>query len=239
MIGGLVVTDRLALLIASLGLAVALGGAGACGDGDASGNDAAPPDAAARGLVLSVAFSSNDAGTTAQLPADLGTVTVESAVLWIGDLRFVGDGDDGGRTERRDLPLDLGQPFALALPDAPPGLYSRLRIVFDAPGDRTLVPAAFEGHRLAFQIRGHLRSGAAFVVRDEHDLALDLRAGDGRELAPGQTLGASLAIDLPSWFAGVELGDAKTGTVVIDASTASDRLERFRANFVRAARLVF
>lgn len=164
------------------------------------GNEEGPPPApGAVGAWVEISLQAG--GQLVRLPATVAGVTVETASFQVRELRLVADhGSDDDRLRIRDQVLDLGQGTAVfRLPEAPPGLYSRLRMRIDRAEEEE------ESQAATVVIAGKTSDGAAFALRENEGVELDLRAGDGVELIPGMALTAGVRLNLDGWFSGVSL----------------------------------
>lgn len=169
-------------------------------------------------------------GQPTRLPASVGGIVVESASFWVREMRLVADHgseDDRLRIRGRDLDLRAGA-VIFGLSQAPPGLYSRLRIDLEAPDDDD----EDKGERRAsLLVTGKTADGAPFSMRENDGLELDLRAGDGVELIPGMELTASVHLALDRWFNGITL------TAGSGADREEENAKRLRQNIAEAAAL--
>lgn len=175
-------------------------------------------------------------GASASLPVMTAGLTVESAVFWVGDIWLVGErGLHPAELEITGAALDLASagPTSFQFVDLRPGLYSNLHVDFD-PIEGVDMLGIFGGERLAFQVTGRTPGGDSFVIRDTRVLELDVRAGDGVEVRPGEALEVLLRLDIDKWLSGIVLPDSKP-IVVDERNTAM--LDMFRSNLVRSATL--
>ena len=174
-------------------------------------------------------------GQPARLPVSVSGIVVERASFFVRDMRLVADhgrDDDQLRVSERLVELQDGG-WRVHLPDAPPGLYSRLRARIERPdhdddrgddrGDRS--------RRASFSITGRTPEGTPFALTGEDDFELDLRAGDGAELAPGMSLTATVLLDVGQWWTGVQPSAATGG------DKAEELLERLAKNIAKSATL--
>ncbi len=173
-------------------------------------------------------------GQPANLPTSSGGVVVETAWFWADAVALVGDrARVDGDIVIKERALNLGVRMRSAFSDVPPGLYSRSAIDLEPP-DEDAPPVAPE-FRATYRITGRTADGLPFTIRDRAEIKLDLRAGDGVELRPGQTLGVEVRFDLGAWWSGMDLGALAAGNpLVIDSGPA---LVRFRENLLRSASL--
>src|SRR5688572_3655677 len=118
-------------------------------------------------------------GQPTRLPASVGGIVVETASFWVNEMRLVADhGSSDDRLRIRDRELDLRNgPAIFAMPQAPPGLYSRLRIDLEGSDDDDDDDEDDkEGRRMSLLITGKTAEGAPFSLRVSDGFELDLRA---------------------------------------------------------------
>lgn len=195
------------------------GGVGGGAGGGGGGGEASP------GIHLRIAIRGAD-GSPGKLPFTLegGETIVDQAVFWADKLRVVGDGGaDDYRTRIEEKVVNLATPMDFAMPDAPPGLYSRVSLAIDADEDAP-PPLSSE---VAYLVGGTAPGGGRFSVRDKEDLRIDVRALVPGDLRPGGHLDVELLLDPDDWFEGIDLR----------AGLKDPDLARFRFNLNKSASL--
>jgi hypothetical protein len=158
---------------------------------------------AAGGLTMHVAL--------ATAPTD-GDVAIASASLHFGELVAVSDRSAGDpRAAMSEIALELGDARDLALPSAPPGIYSAVDTRLGTSAVAGLdVQGVWNGVRLHATLRG-----APF------DVACATTAG----LEPGRRVELTLRADPAGWFDGVDLASTSSdedddGIVITDEDNA-------------------
>jgi hypothetical protein len=185
-----------------------------------------------------VTFAILSSRESVSLPAKLGGVVVDSAVLSVHEMYVV---SDTGRLGVEGKTVDLGVAagvVTMTLPAASAGLFSRVSIGFEPADDGATIPPALQGQRLSARVAGHLESGAPFVIRDAAEFRIDLLAPTPLDLKPGAVLRVRIAFDIAGWFAGISFPLGQT-PVDVDSGHSADILARFRANLVQSASLAF
>jgi len=194
------------LLVASaLALTAVLGGCG--------GSAMTPP---AGGLTLHVALATAPTGSD---------VAIASVALHLSSLRAVSDRSAvDARAAASDVDLMLGDDVDVALPSAPPGLYSAV--------DAQLGSAADSG--LELQAVWHTARVHASITT----ASFDASCAGPVTLDPGHRARLDVQIDPASWFNGLDLGAAVTDPddqgIVISADDNAPMAEALLAN-VRAS----
>jgi hypothetical protein len=205
--------------------------AASCGDGPAMMGVMPPPGHA----TATIAIALTAGGQPAILPARTGDLIIDTAVFAVDTITLIGDRDGGEDSLRvRGQTLEFkGGAMIFELPDAPPALYSGLSLELHAPDG--------DGHggdsdrAQAFSVAGKTAAGVPFVVADRHEVKVELRAGDGMELAPGKPLLALVRFDLDRWFKDVIVSpDGDHGGDSHDAAAG-----QFAQNLAASASLVF
>ena len=147
---------------------------------------ATTPPPAAGGLTMHLALS------TAPTDSD---VAIASVTLHLDQLRAVSDRTaSDARAAASDLELALGDETDVALPSAPPGLYSAV--------DALVGSSANTG--LDVQAVWHAARVHATLVSPP----FDIRCATPVQLDPGHAARMTVQIDPSNWFAGVDLGSA-------------------------------
>jgi hypothetical protein len=172
-------------------------------------------------------------GQPTRLPAATGGIVVEGASFWLRELRLVADhGREDDRLRIRERALDLREGTAVfRLPEAPPGLYSRVRVRFERSGGGDDDDDDDRGVD-ALRVTGRGPDGVAFSVSVRDSIELDLRAGDGVDLVPGMGLTARVQVDLDEWWKGIQVPISDRG------DRGEETSERLRENIARGASLV-
>ncbi len=142
----------------------------------------------ASGLTLHVALATAPTGSD---------VAIASVALHLSALRAVSDRSAvDARAAAADVDLMLGDSVDVALPSAPPGLYSAVDALLGSSADNGLdLQAVWHMARIHATI-----TTAAFDVGCAAPVSLD----------PGHRARLDVAIDPASWFDGLDLGGATT-----------------------------
>jgi hypothetical protein len=170
-----------------------------------------PPPAPA-GLTLHVALA------TASTASD---VAIASAAMHLVELRAVSDRTaTDARATSSDIDLALGDAKDLALPSAPPGLYSAVDALVGSAADSGLdVQAVWHTARVHVTL-----VSAPFDVDCANPVRLD----------PGHAARMEVQIDPASWFDGLDLGNAASDPddtgIVISADDNRDLAAAMLAN---------
>jgi hypothetical protein len=201
---------------------------------------APPPDAAPPPTGAAIRIELGGGGT---LPLGSGSgFIVETAVFSLDRASLLGDRrGDQPRGEQGHRVLDLGQgPVTLEMPEAPPALYSGVRLDFGSSGGRRRDGRpGWQEMDVAFRLTGQTPGGLPFVVTDRRGLELEVRAVDGVELGPTGRLVGVVRLDVGRWLQEVtDPGGARGQTVVIEADRDGNLL-RIRQNLMQSALLDF
>jgi len=147
---------------------------------------ATPPAPAAAGLTMHVTLATPPTG---------GDVAVASIALRLDQLRAVSDRTaSDARAAASDIELGLGDSTDVALPSAPPGLYSAVDALVGSSADTGLdVQAVWHAARVH-----------ATLVSPP----FDVRCATPVQVDPGHAARLTVQIDPSGWFAGVDLGGA-------------------------------
>lgn len=152
----------------------------------AAGCHSAVPPAAAHGLDVEVALAA---------PTTVGDVALASVMMRIGQLVAVSDrAADDARATLTDVDLALGDSATLALPSAPPGLYSAVGARL---GSATDIGLDLQGVWRTARVHATVTS-APFAVACATPVRLDA----------GQRARLTLRVDPTSWFANIDLTGA-------------------------------
>ena len=164
---------------APIALTLAVGG----GLAGCHGGTAPPPPG---GLTLHVELATPPTGSD---------VAIASVAMHLSALRAVSDRSaDDGRAAATDVDLGLGDSVDLALPAAPPGLYSAVDAVLGSSADIGLdVQAVWHTARVHATL-----ATAPFDVACAAPVQLD----------PGHRALLTVVIDPTGWFGGLDLGNA-------------------------------
>jgi len=147
---------------------------------------ATPPPAAKSGLVVHVALSTAPTG---------GDVAIASVALRLDELRGVSDRSASDpRAASSEIDLQLGDATDVALPSAPPGLYSAVDALVGSSADTGL----------DLQAVWHAARVHATLVSPPFDIRCDTPV----EVEPGRAARLAVAIDPSGWFANVDLTNA-------------------------------
>ncbi|MCA1665195.1 MAG: hypothetical protein LC659_13170 [Myxococcales bacterium] len=147
---------------------------------------ATTPPPAAGGLAMHIALLPPPPG---------GDVAIASVALHLDQLRAVSDRSaSDARAAFRDIDLALGDSTDVALPSAPPGLYSAV--------DALVGSSANSG--LDVQAVWHAARVHATLVSPP----FDVRCATPVQLDPGGAARLTVQIDASGWFAGIDLGGA-------------------------------
>jgi hypothetical protein len=158
--------------------------------------------------------------TLAAAPTD-SDIAVASVAMHLTHLRAVSDRSAvDSRAAANDIDLGLGDSADLALPGAPPGLYSAVDVLLGSAADTGL------------DIRGVWNAARVHVTLTS--TPFDVRCVEPVRLEPGQRAQLTVHIDPTSWFAGVQLGNAASDPddsgVVINADDNWDLAQAVLAN---------
>jgi hypothetical protein len=147
---------------------------------------ATTPPLAGGGLTVHLALATAPTG---------GDVAIASVALHLDQLRAVSDRTaSDARATSSDIDLALGDTDDVALPSAPPGLYSAVDALVGSSADAGLdVQAVWHAARVH----------ATLVAPP-----FDVRCATPVMLDPGHAARLTLQIDPSGWFAGVDLGGA-------------------------------
>ena len=155
----------------------------ACALGGCHGATAPPP---AGGLTLHVELA------TAPIGSD---VAIASVAMHLSALRAVSDRSaDDARAAATDVDLALGDSVDVALPSAPPGLYSAVDAVLGSSADIGL----------DVQAVWHMARVHATLPTAPFDVA----CANPVQLDPAHGARLTVAVDPAGWFDGVDLGNA-------------------------------
>ncbi len=149
------------------------------------------PDGGAIGAGLTVVFRLEDSDSD-----------VESLLLSVAQVEV--QGDVGGDERLRDDTWHLVDPFSadedrIALPSAPPGTFSRVRVLLESPPDGSALPDGYEPPEATWVLRG-TRDGSPAIGAWTSDVVWDLRCDEGVKLAPGSDLELVVQIDSGDWL---------------------------------------
>ncbi|MDB4969056.1 MAG: hypothetical protein JWN44_4745 [Myxococcales bacterium] len=148
-------------------------------------------------------------------------IAIASVAMHLTQLRAVSDRSAvDPRALSSDIDLGLGDTADLALPGAPPGLYSGVDVLLGSAADSGL------------DIRGVWNAARVHVTLTS--TPFDVRCVDPVRLDPGQRAQLTVQIDPTIWFAGVKLGDAASDPddngVVISIDDNRDLAQAVLAN---------
>jgi hypothetical protein len=180
----------------------------------AAGCHASTSAPTASGLTLHVGLA------TASTASD---VAIASVALHLVELRAVSDRTaTDPRALRTGIDLALGDTRELALPAAPPGLYSAVDLVLGAGADTGLdVQAVWHAARVH-----------ATLVSTPFDVGCP----DPVRLDPGHAARLTIQIDPAGWFDGLDLGSAASDPddtgIVISADDNRDLAAQMIANIM-------
>lgn len=150
-------------------------------------------------------------------------LSFEAGAVRLTGLTVLGDVAPDGRAMVPELALDLRGPGkSVTLPRLPQGLYSRVRFKVQ----RLTVKGEYDGDDLSLEL-------------SRVDMAVDLRAISGEEIAPGVDGEFQIVLDASAWFAGVDLSEAKRydGEIEIDDEHNRDLAEEIRTRIPGAFHL--
>jgi hypothetical protein len=154
----------------------------------------------------------------AALPA--GPLLLRAGNGQLEDVLLYGDVQSSPEAMLHDVPFGPLDPATdVVFAQLPQGLYSRLRISIDW----MMISGSWKGTPLQ----------VAFAIEDNW---IDLRSPTARELSPGESIRFAVAVDVSSWFAGVDWSDAVVddGVIRID-DFHNSALTRAIANAVPAS----
>jgi hypothetical protein len=203
----------------SLLVALVAGALAACDGDDTPAGDAGPDDdgGVPPGEGLEVVWLGMPTP-----PAEVGEgVSVERIRLDLRDVRVIGDSAPGDqRTSKARLELDWHEgdwPEPTYFPDAPPGLYSKLAFVVQAPGDEP-----------GLEVLGTVdREGGAVPFEIELDAALDVDLPIHVVLEPGGSATITVECDFAAALAVVDFDalPVEDGKLVLESG--SEQAEAF------------
>lgn len=158
-------------------------------------------------------------------PVQTTNVAVASAAMHLGSVTAVSDRDAAaGRAATRDIDLMLGAASDVALPDAPPGLYSAVDAELGSAG------------QLGLDVQGVWRT--LRVHATVASVPFDVGCASPVRVDPGVAARLSLRADPADWFAGLDLssatGDTDDNGIVLSEDDNRPLLQALIANLTRS-----
>jgi hypothetical protein len=135
-------------------------------------------------------------------------ITITGAFFSFAALTLISDVDTNGQKIAAKQIISSKAPTLLSLSNAPPALYSRLKISIEQPNPNTALPSEFQGERLSLLLEGEaqIADGVEVPFRIKQDKQLkdiNLVLSQGLDLSPGEVAQISIRGDVSQMFTGV------------------------------------